>query len=188
MRFPHARASFLLALVIWISAGTAFGADSCQKQIPHSLKAALASAFPKFRTPLATDNLQEDNEYSLRHGGTGCIAVASGDFNGDGEADYALGLTERKGAGALVVVALASGSAWKLKVLDEWKDNRMRLYVGTEKPGAYTRTPALSGPLEKGEAEKLVCRNTLPSFGMTESTEVAYCYAGGKWRHAWISD
>ena len=177
-----------LALAILFSASAAFGADACQKQIPQSLKAALANAFPKFRTPLVTDNLQEDNEYSLKHGGTSCIAVASGDFNGDGETDYVLGLTERKGPGALIVVALASGQSWRWKVLNQWKGDRMRLFVGTEKAGVYTRTLSLDGPLEKGEVEKLVCRTALPAFGMTESTEVAYCYAGGKWLHVWVSD
>jgi hypothetical protein len=177
-----------LALAIMFSVGAAFGADACQKQIPHSLSAALTSAFSKFRTPLVTDNLQEDNEYNLKQGGTGCIAVATGDFNGDGKTDYVLGLTERKGPGALIVVALASGRSWQWKVLDEWKSDRIRLYVGTEKAGVYTRTLALDGPIEKGEVEKLVCRNTLPVLGMTESTEVAYCYAGGKWPYVWVSD
>ncbi len=148
----------------------------------------MSKAFPKFRTPVVTDNLQKDNEYSLKHGGTGCITVAAGDFNGDEKTDYVLGLTERKGPGGLIVVALASGSSCHWKVLSEWKTDRMRLFVNTEKPGGYTRTLALDGPLGEGEVERLVCRNTLPVFGMTESTEVAYCYAAGKWLHVWVSD
>jgi hypothetical protein len=176
------------ALAILLSASVAFGADACQKQIPQSLKPALSKAFSKFRTPVVTDNLQEDNEYSLKQGGTGCITVASGDFNGDGKMDYVIGLTERKGPGALIVVALASGKSWHLKVLDEWKADRGRLFVGTEKAGIYTRTLAADGPLAKGEVKRLVCRNTLPVLGMTESTEVAYCHVSGKWPHVWVSD
>ena len=66
--------------------------------------------------------------------------------------------------------------------------DRARLYVSTEKAGTYTRSSALDGPLEKGEVERLVCRQALPAFGMIESAEVAYCHADGKWSHVWIAD
>jgi len=54
--------------VLILFAGPAFAADSCEVQIPSSLKIALGKVFPKFRAPLATDNLAEDIEWDLKEG------------------------------------------------------------------------------------------------------------------------
>jgi len=177
----------VLTLALSVFAVSAFGADACQQQIPRPLSIVVAKAFPKFRSPIVTDNLPEDNDYNLKQGGTGCIAVATGDLNGDGKTDFVIGLTAQEGAGGLIVVALASNRSWRLKVLDEWKDSRIRLFVDTREPGIYTHTAALD-TLEKGEVERLVCRTSLAAFGATESSEVVYCYSNGKWPHVWISD
>ncbi|WP_168061579.1 hypothetical protein [Candidatus Manganitrophus noduliformans] len=53
----------IIAAILILFAGPAFAADSCEAQIPSSLKVALAKAFPKFRPPLASDNLEEDIEF-----------------------------------------------------------------------------------------------------------------------------
>ncbi len=156
---------------------------------PHwATKAALGKAFPKFRPPLATDNLAEDMEWDLKEGRKGCLGVATSDFDGDGTKDFLLGLTALKGSGALIVVALARGENWKLETLNEWPEGRIRLYVAADKPGVYRRTKALDGPLELGEIDPLTCSHSAAIFGATESSGVAYCYNNRIWQHVWISD
>jgi len=178
----------ITAAALTLFAGPALGADSCQVQIPASLKVALAKAFPKFRAPIATDNLAEDIEWDLKEGRNGCLGVAIADFDGDGARDLLLGLTALKGPGALIVVALARGKSWKLETLDEWSRDRNRLYVAADKPGVYRRTEALDGPLEPGEIDPLRCLHSAAMFGATESSGVAYCYNNHRWQHVWISD
>lgn len=180
------RAIAAAALILF--AGPALGADSCEVQIPAALKVALGKAFPKFRAPMATDNLAEDIEWALKEGRNGCLGVAIADFDGDGTKDLLLGLTALKGSGAVIVVALARGKNWKLETLDEWSSDRNRLYVAADKPGVYRRTEALDGPLEPGEINPLRCLHSVAIFGATESSGVAYCYNKQTWKHVWISD
>jgi hypothetical protein len=177
-----------VAAILIMLAGPIFAADSCEAQIPSSLKVALSKAFPKFRAPLATDNLAEDIEWDLKEGRKGCLGVAVADFDGDGTKDLLLGLTALRGSGALIVVALARGKNWKLETLNEWPEGRSRLYVAADKPGVYRRTEALDGPLEPGEVNPLTCRHWVAIFGATESSGVAYCYNNHRWQHVWISD
>lgn len=175
------------AILILLAAPT-LAADSCEVQIPLSLEVALGKAFPKFRAPLATDNLTEDIAWDLKEGRKGCLGVAIADFDGDGTKDLLLGLTALKGSGALIVVALARGKNWKFETLDEWPEGRNRLYVAVDKPGVYRRTEALDGPLEPGEIDPLRCPHSAAIFGATESSGVAYCYSNHRWQHVWISD
>lgn len=178
----------ITAVILILLARSAFAADSCEVQLPSALKVALVKAFPKFRAPLATDNLAEDIEWDLKEGRNGCLGVAVADFDGDGTKDLLLGLTALKGSGALILVALARGKDWKLEPLNEWPEGRDRLYVAPNKPGVYRRTEALDGPLEPGEIDPLTCSHSAAVFGATESSGVAYCYNNQKWQHVWISD
>lgn len=178
----------IIAAILILFSGPAYAADSCAAQIPSSLKVALAKAFPNFRAPLATDNLEEDIEFDLKKGGKGCLGVAVADFDGDGTKDILLGLTALKGSGALIVVALAPGKDWKLESLDEWPEGRISLYVKANTPGVYRRTKASDGPLEPGEVNPLTCPHSVAVFGATESSGVAYCYNNQRWQHVWISD
>ncbi len=163
-------------------------ADSCAVQIPSSLEVPLHNAFAKFRAPLSTDNLAGDIEWDLNAGRSGCLGVASADFDGDGTRDLLLGLTALSGSGALIVVALARGKNWKLETLDAWPAGRSRLYVAVGKPGVYQRTEALGGALEPCEMDPLTCSHSAALFGATESTGVVYCYDNVKWQHVWIAD
>ena len=97
----------LIALLISMAAFPVMAADACQKQIPSELGAQIEKAYPQFRTPLVTDNLDEDVAYSKKATGNACLGVASADFDGDGVADRVIGLTALTGPGALVVVALS---------------------------------------------------------------------------------
>ena len=111
-RFVLGNMKAMVAVVLIFCAGHAHGVDSCKVQIRSSLAVALGKGFPKFRAPLAADNLAKDIELDLKEGRKGCLGVATADFDGDGVKDYLLGLTALKGSGALVVVALARGKNW----------------------------------------------------------------------------
>jgi hypothetical protein len=166
----------------------AAAADSCSSLVPVALAAQILRAFPSFRMPLESDNLAEDAIYNRDHGGSGCLGVGKGDFDGDGKADYVLGLTQVGGTGAMIVVALSRTSQWELHKLDTWPEGRGRLFVDSEPAGTFERFGGLDGPLEKGEVERMRCTHNAVVFGATESSGVAYCFSNGRWRHTWISD
>jgi hypothetical protein len=163
-------------------------ADSCEGQIPASLRKVLESSYPDFRIPRETDNLQDDVSGNREQGGSGCLGYASADFNGDGMPDVIIGLSAKAGGAAIVVVAMATGASWEVHELKRWKGNRSRLYVATGKPDRYDRSKSLDGPLEKGEADSLVCPNSVAILGATEASGVAYCFNANKWRFVWMSD
>jgi len=177
----------MVAVVLIFCASHAHGVDSCKLQIPSSLAVALGKGFPKFRAPLSSDNLAENIELDMKEGGKGCLGVATADFDGDGVKDYLLGLTALRGSGALIVVALSRGKAWKLQALSEWPEDRDRLYVAVGKPGVYRRTEALHGSFEPGEVDPMTCRHSAATFGAIEASRVAYCYNNRIWQHVWIS-
>lgn len=176
----------LIALLISMAAFPVMAADACQKQIPSELGAQIEKAYPQFRTPLVTDNLDEDVAYSKKATGNSCLGVASADFDGDGVADRVIGLTALTGPGALVVVALSHANSWQLHMLQEWPSGRSRLYVDSGPAGTYgTVLETVSDP---GEVDQFNCPHSVAIFGATESTGVAYCYGAGKWQHTWFSD
>lgn len=178
----------LVLFLLWISTGSVLATDSCDDQLPESLKSMIPEIFPGFRAPNTNDNLADDVEWDLKEGGRGCLGVASADFDGAGDQDFILGLSAVQGSDALVAVALAQGQSWKLQVLSERGGPRSRLYVTTDKPGTYRRTEALDGPLEAGEVDTLECAHSVAVYGAVESSGVAYCYSNGQWQHVWVSD
>jgi hypothetical protein len=177
-----------VAAAIWgpIAAAKDAG-DACRKQIPASLVSALEKTFPGFDAPLVSDNDPDDVEYSLKHGGTGCLGVAPGDFDGDGRKDFALALTPRKGQGAIVVVALRARVGWSFKTIYS-VDNRRRLYVETVSPGRYEDTGSSEDPKESGELDVLTCPHSGVVTGETEATGTVFCLVSGDWRKVVVMD
>ena len=178
----------LFLITILVAAHNASADDSCQAQIPGKLSASLKQKFPMYRTPLVTDNIDEDVEWDVKHGGNGCLGVAKADFDGDNIKDYLLGMTSLSGNGSLVVVALTRKNSWDFHKLHSGEDGRNRLYVGVVKPGYVRRAETLDGPLESGEKKSIQCKNQGALFGTTESSGVVYCLINGKWSHSWVSD
>ena len=179
----------LLLLLLCFPAAASAAVDRCNGLISAAATEAISRAFPSYRLPQSTDNLEEDIEYNLSQGGTGCLGVARADFDGDGRQDFLVGLPSVEGDGAAVVVALNHERAWVVERLDEWPSGRARLFVEAGAPGLYERTEALGGPpSEVGEVVSLKCKHGVAIFGATESTGVAYCKVGSKWLHVWVSD
>ncbi len=161
--------------------------DACRAQLPASLVLALSHDFATARLPLVSDNLEEDIKFNKSQGGSGCLGVGSGDFDGNGEKDFAVGLTPPNGP-PVVVVALANKGAWTLHPINSWVDHRNRLYVDVAPPGRVERTPAAEGPLRPGERKSMVCPHEGVVVGATESTGIVYCLIKNKWFYVWVSD
>jgi hypothetical protein len=162
--------------------------DACRAKIPPSVGQALTQRFPAYRLPFVTDSLGEDSDFDRANGGNGCLLVASGDFDGDGQKDFAVGLTPKRAKVPLVAVVLSRKNAWLMSTVKSWVDAPMRLYVTTAPPGVYTRTEALDGPLKPTERQSLRCTHAAVVVGATESTGIVYCYANKRWLHVWVSD
>ena len=179
-----------IILALWpvLASVSALASDACDAQLSDALKAKIEIAYPGFRTPLKSDNLADDVEWDVKQGGSGCIAVSQADFDGNGQKDVVLALTEEKGPGGLVVVALAEGKEWQFHQLAAWAKARSRLYVGVAEPGIYWRAPSLDGPLAAGEVERLECPNALALFGASEATGVVSCYERDEWKFVWVLD
>jgi hypothetical protein len=134
------------------------------------------------------DNLSEDVRFSLERGGNGCLLVASGDFDGDGRQDVAVGLPPNTSNVPVVAVAFARTSTWAITTVKSWVDGPKRLYVSAVPPGVHKRTESLDGPLEPSERQELRCRHDAVVVGATESTGIAYCYTNKRWLYVWVSD
>jgi hypothetical protein len=152
------------------------------------LRRKVANRFPSYRLPLVTDNLDEDVRAALLSRKDGCLSVATRDFDGDGVTDFAIGLTPKRGAIPLVVVALSRQNTWLFSTLRSWGDQRMRLYVDVVSAGVYARARSLDTSLEPGESAKLRCASAGVVVGAKDSTEIVYCHVNKRWIYVWVSD
>lgn len=182
--------SRILVLVLLLLPPMANAAgDLCNGIVPATAVKAVSKTFPAYRMPKSSDNLADDVRYNLSQNGTGCLGIARGDFDSDGNQDYLIGLSSTKGNDVAIVVALSRKTGWSVEHLASWLQGRTRLFVEIGAPGTYKRTEALEGPLsEAGEVLTLTCKHQVAIFGAIESSGVAYCRQRSKWSHVWISD
>ncbi len=180
--------NFIVAALLALTSLQPVAGDVCESDLPEPLKAQIKAAYPSFRLPGVTDNLPEDVAFNIEEGGSGCLGVATADFDRNNGQDFVIALREVKGAGAIVVVALSRGQTWQLRRLARWPSGRSRLYVGKGDPGTYYRFSGLDGPMESGELGQFKCSTPVVVLGATEASALAYCYKGGEWPYVLVSD
>jgi hypothetical protein len=179
----------LVALICWTPMRTeAAVADACVTAIPSAVARALTKRFPVYRLPRVADSLAEDVRFNLEQGGTGCQLVATGDFDGDGIDDFAVGLLAKDGNSSVLAVALARKGTWQVSKLTSWFDDANRLYVGTVPPGIHRREEPLEGPLAPNERSSLRCEHVAVIVGTSEATGIVYCYVSKRWLHVRVLD
>jgi hypothetical protein len=166
----------------------AANSDSCRRQLPASVVAAIPGAFPGFRAPYESDNDEEDVKTDKAGGGTGCLGVAHGDFDGSRTTQYLLALTSLNGQSGRVVVANLSRNGWTFRQLEKWDGFRDRLYVARVDPGKFDRSQALDAPVNVDDRETMICRHDGAVEGETEANGVVYCDIDGHWYHVQFSD
>jgi hypothetical protein len=148
-------------------------ADACRSALPDSLVAAAARQFPDYRVPLAADNAPEDVAFNVKQGHSGCLGVASADLDGDGVADYVLGLAPLQGPRPLAVIALARGAQW--------------VFHAIVPPGRYDRNEALGPPHAADDQGQLSCAWSGAVVGATRATGIVYCLVRGNWRRVTVA-
>jgi hypothetical protein len=161
--------------------------ESCS--VPESLKNQIAKQFPEYRLPRASDNHADSIAYNRQHGGNGCLGLTRADFDGDGNFDHAILLTELESDNTLLVVALFKKKGWVVEKLLDLGSDRATLYVGSLEPGRYVRAGSLNdSDLEPGEVRSYTSTLTGIVTGTVESSGVAYFRTSKGWVHVWISD
>jgi hypothetical protein len=180
-----------LAFIALLAAQALLGdsADFCEQKLPESLKRLLISGFPGFRPTRLTDQARDATEVNRRSGGDGCMMVAEGDFDGDGQKDVALLLTNPRSNAVRLVVALRRAASWVIYSLPTWCGRVSTCYVQTAKPGLFRRSEALAAPLSSpDERDQIESRTESVVSGTVEATGIVYVYSKGKWLYVWVSD
>jgi hypothetical protein len=162
--------------------------DACRVQIPESITRLMTQKFPQYRLPLVTDSSPDNIQFNIADGGSGCLFVTGGDFNGDKRKDFVVGLIPKTGHVPVVAVGLSQGSSWTLSTVISRVDIPASLYVTRVPPGSFKRSEALNSRLERDERRSLRCRNDAVIVGATESTGIVYCYINNRWLYVWVSD
>ena len=151
--------------------------DACRAQIPTDLKQTLANFYPQYRLPQASD--QDADDVQGYSGGTGCLGVAKGDFDGDKRVDIALLLSGKERLRTRLVVALRGEDRWRLELIDTWVESITTQYIHYIAPGTY----------ESGfEQRKVTSPTDGFAIGTIESTSYYFFRLKGRWTSLWMAD
>ena len=183
---------FILAVILSIVSGTfARASDVCEKSILESLQTAIKEKFPSYRIASSSDQCtKDDNDWNrLYCKSNKCQTVASGDFDGNNQMDYALYLVKQDSEKPALIVALRKGGNWKINELRQWNESILGCYVAALKPGLYKHTMSYDfDPYDSDQREKIEVKRTSIMAGLIEATGVAYVYDEGRWLYVWVSD
>jgi len=177
-------------LALAIAAGLSGTAkEACAPLIPSDLAAALSKAYPQYRLPRGDDQDQYNVRAQLERGGTGCLGVAEGDFDGDGRRDVALLLARKDGRRTRFVVALRGDPGWRLELIETSIEAIENQYVDVVAPGAYeSGFYGEYGAPAANERKKIRSSTEGVETGTLESTASYYFRVNGQWVWLWISD
>lgn len=181
-------------LLVFEAAQPASKTDFCASLMPEDLTSLVLARFPHARLPQSSEWTKDDVDYNIKSGGTGCLGIIRGDFDGDKQNDFAflLASTKKKGDILLMVARHQRGNQWMIEQLRNWTDSPIRrLYIEASRPRHYERAKSLEGTLsEPGELEKFDSKFAGVVSGNIESSGVAYFFDGKNenWVHVWISD
>ena len=177
---------YLLAFPL-LSAGSPQTQDACAPMLPKDLQLLVARRIPGYRLPKQSDNLPEDIGVHVAHGGNGCLGIATGDFNGDGQKDFTFLVTSDKDV--WLVVAFRRTNGWRVDKV--WQageaSSRMSLYVDVAPPGKYDDLGLAEKP-EPGQIDTFTSKADVVVTGATESTAIAFWKGPKGWVHVWLSD
>ena len=170
--------------------------DFCADRIPKDLQALILARFKTQRLPRSSEWRQEAIGYNEEKGGTGCLGITAGDFDGNRMQDFAALLAPRKPDGPTLLIAARriKGGSWMIEELRNWgtvpgSSLIGGLYVETLPPGDYEMFGGLdSPPSEPGEVEKFHSQFAGIVSGGIEKSGVAYFFDGQRWVHVWVSD
>jgi hypothetical protein len=155
--------------------------------LPNDLQLLVVRRFSEYRLPKQSDNLPEDIGYHVAHGGNGCLGVATGDFNGDSQKDFAFLITSSKDV--WLVVAFRRPGGWRIDKV--WQageaSDRLRQYVNVAPPGKYDDLGLADKP-EPGQIDTFTSKVDVVVTGATESTAIAFWKGRKGWVHVWLSD
>jgi hypothetical protein len=180
--------TFALVLAFGVAIDAQERADACLAQVAPAVARLLTQRLPTYRLAHATDSTAENVRYDKADGGTGCLFVATGDFNGDRAKDFAVALIPITGKVPVVAVALSQKGSWRIDTLKSWVDETAQLYVSSLRPGLLKRSGAVEGHLDQNERRSLRCVTDALQVGATESTGIAYCHVNNRWLYVWVSD
>ena len=178
---------------IWALSATPTSIDSCLTAIPSDLSPALRADFPSLRLPRESDSPLEDRQYGMDHGGSRCLLVARGDFDGDRSEDLALLLVPIDSASSgpsVLVAARHRGSAWRVDSLYTF-DSPGSTFVARLSPGAYRMSEAAretEDRLESGEVESFTSTHDGIDAGKPEAFDIGFFYSRNSWVHVRLSD
>jgi len=167
-----------------------YASDACLVQLSKTLIHQLETKFPKYRIALSTDKRTGEDKWDSYYYKPGdCRFVASADYDGNGDSDYALFMVDKMSSKPHLIVALHRKPQWLISELPQWNATIAACYVENIEPGTYNHTESSEfTPSKSNERGRIVTTNFSVLAGKEESTGIVYAYQKQKWIYVWISD
>jgi hypothetical protein len=150
----------------------------------------LSRIYPQYRLPRSDDQDGFNVKAQIARGGTGCLGIAEGDFDGDGRRDMALLLARRDGRRTRFVVALRGEHAWQLELIETSIESIGTQYVNVVPPGTYASGfyGGKYGAPDPSQRKRVRSPTEGVSTGTLESSAVFYFRLNEQWVWLWMSD